>query len=93
MLRHTTGYYLANNDQDTRAGQLYLGRKNIQHTVRYTELLSGRFKEFWRRRHETEFKAPLRTPLRHNYAVRSRLTMSKTVFLLNPSRWLISRYD
>jgi hypothetical protein len=26
----------------------YLGHKNIQHTVRYTELAPDRFKEFWR---------------------------------------------
>jgi integrase len=29
MLRHATGYYLANAGQDTRAIQLYLGHKNI----------------------------------------------------------------
>ncbi len=28
--------------------QAYLGHKNIQHTVRYTELSSARFKNFWR---------------------------------------------
>ena len=48
MLRHATGYYLANAGQDTRAIQLYLGHKNIQHTVRYTELATGRFKDFWK---------------------------------------------
>jgi type 1 fimbriae regulatory protein FimB/type 1 fimbriae regulatory protein FimE len=47
MLRHATGYYLASNGQDTRAIQAYLGHKNIQHTVRYTELSPGRFKNFW----------------------------------------------
>ena len=47
MLRHATGYYLAASGQDTRAIQAYLGHKNIQHTVRYTELSPGRFKEFW----------------------------------------------
>jgi hypothetical protein len=26
----------------------YLGHKNIQHTVRYTELAPDRFKDFWR---------------------------------------------
>ena len=26
----------------------YLGHKNIQHTVRYTELTPDRFKNFWR---------------------------------------------
>jgi type 1 fimbriae regulatory protein FimB/type 1 fimbriae regulatory protein FimE len=33
---------------DTRALQHYLGHKNIQHTVRYTELAADRFKDFWR---------------------------------------------
>jgi hypothetical protein len=28
--------------------QDYLGRMNIQHTVRYTELAPTRFKDFWR---------------------------------------------
>ena len=28
--------------------QAYLGHKNIQHTVRYTELSPQRFKDFWR---------------------------------------------
>jgi hypothetical protein len=40
--------YLANAGQDTRAIQLYLGHKNTQHTVRYTELAAGRFKDFWK---------------------------------------------
>lgn len=48
MLRHATGYYLANLGQDTRAIQHYLGHKNILHTVRYTELAPDRFKDFWR---------------------------------------------
>jgi site-specific recombinase XerD len=33
---------------DTRALQAYLGHRNIQHTVRYTELAPTRFKDFWR---------------------------------------------
>ena len=48
MLRHACGYSLANAGHDTRALQAYLGHKNIQHTVRYTELAPGRFKDFWR---------------------------------------------
>jgi type 1 fimbriae regulatory protein FimB/type 1 fimbriae regulatory protein FimE len=28
--------------------QHYLGHKNIQHTVRYTELSPDRFRDFWR---------------------------------------------
>jgi len=47
MLRHSTGYKLANDGHDTRAIQHYLGHKNIQHTVRYTELSASRFKDFW----------------------------------------------
>jgi type 1 fimbriae regulatory protein FimE len=48
MLRHSCGYKLANDGHDTRAIQHYLGHKNIQHTVRYTELAPTRFKNFWR---------------------------------------------
>ena len=48
MLRHGCGYKLANDGQDTRAIQHYLGHKNIQHTVKYTELSADRFKEFWK---------------------------------------------
>ena len=47
MLRHATGYKLANDGRDTRALQHYLGHKNIMHTVRYTELSPERFKNFW----------------------------------------------
>jgi site-specific recombinase XerD len=48
MLRHACGFALANKGHDTRALQAYLGHKNIQHTVRYTELAPDRFKDFWR---------------------------------------------
>ena len=47
MLRHACGFALANAGHDTRAIQSYLGHRNIQHTVRYTELSPERFKEFW----------------------------------------------
>lgn len=47
MLRHSTGFKLANEGRDTRSIQHYLGHKNIQHTVRYTELSADRFKDFW----------------------------------------------
>jgi site-specific recombinase XerD len=47
MLRHGCGYVL-DAGHDTRALQAYLGHKNIQHTVRYTELAPDRFKGFWR---------------------------------------------
>jgi type 1 fimbriae regulatory protein FimE len=48
MLRHATGYRQAGDGHDTKPIQDYLGHKNIQHTVRYTELSPTRFKEFWR---------------------------------------------
>ncbi len=48
MLRHSTGYKLANDGHDTRSIQHYLGHKNIQHTVRYTELSANRFRDFWK---------------------------------------------
>jgi site-specific recombinase XerD len=47
MLRHACGFQLANKGVDTRSLQAYLGHKNIQHTVRYTELAPTRFKGFW----------------------------------------------
>jgi integrase len=47
MLRHACGYKLANDGQDTRAIQAYLGHGNIQHTVKYTALDGRRFKRFW----------------------------------------------
>jgi type 1 fimbriae regulatory protein FimB/type 1 fimbriae regulatory protein FimE len=46
-LRHGTGYALSNRGHDTRAIQHYMGHKNIQHTVRYTEMAPDRFKGFW----------------------------------------------
>jgi len=48
MLRHACGFKLANDGHDTRSLQHYLGHKNIQHTVRYTELSPDRFRDFWR---------------------------------------------
>ena len=47
MLRHAAGFKLANDGHDTRAIQHYLGHRNIQHTVRYTEMAPDRFKGFW----------------------------------------------
>jgi type 1 fimbriae regulatory protein FimB/type 1 fimbriae regulatory protein FimE len=48
MLRHSTGFKLANQGVDTRSLQHYLGHKNIQHTVRYSELSPDRFRDFWK---------------------------------------------
>jgi type 1 fimbriae regulatory protein FimB/type 1 fimbriae regulatory protein FimE len=47
MLRHACGFTLANAGNDTRSLQAYLGHKNIQHTVKYTELAPSRFKGWW----------------------------------------------
>ena len=48
QLRHACGFKLANDGQDTRAIQAYLGHQNITHTVRYTELAPDRFKSFFK---------------------------------------------
>jgi integrase len=48
MLRHACGYKLANDGHDTRSLQAYLGHRNIQHTVRYSELSATRFNDFWK---------------------------------------------
>lgn len=46
MLRHGKGYQLASEGVDTRAIKAYMGHKNIQHTVLYTQLNPKRFKGF-----------------------------------------------
>jgi type 1 fimbriae regulatory protein FimB/type 1 fimbriae regulatory protein FimE len=48
MLRHATGFKLANDGHDTRSIQDYMGHRNIQNTARYTALSPNRFKNFWR---------------------------------------------
>ncbi len=48
MLRHSTGFYLANQGQDTRAIQSYMGHSNIKNTTIYTELTPNRFNDFWK---------------------------------------------
>jgi hypothetical protein len=42
------GYKLATDGHDTPSLHAYLGSKNIQRTVRYTEMLATRFKDFRR---------------------------------------------
>jgi len=65
MLRHACGYKLANEARDTRSLQQYLGHKNIQHTVKYTELAPTRFKGWWKspllrhRKHQARSMAAL----------------------------------
>jgi type 1 fimbriae regulatory protein FimB/type 1 fimbriae regulatory protein FimE len=46
QLRHAAGFRLANQGRDTRSIQLWLGHRNIQHTVLYTQLGAGVF-EGW----------------------------------------------
>lgn len=47
MLRHSTGYKLANDGHDTRSLAHYLGHRKLQSTARYTALAEGRFAKFW----------------------------------------------
>lgn len=49
MLRHGCGYKLTNDGHDVRAIQVWMGHKNIQHTVHYTHLVPARFErlKFW----------------------------------------------
>jgi type 1 fimbriae regulatory protein FimE len=48
MLRHSTGYKLANDGHDTRSLAHYLGHRNLQSTARYTALAPDRFAKFWK---------------------------------------------
>ena len=47
MLRHATGFKLANDGVDTRSLQAYLGPRHISNTVTYTALSAPRFRDFW----------------------------------------------
>jgi type 1 fimbriae regulatory protein FimB len=46
--RHAYGFALADQGADTRLIQDYWGRRNIQHTVRYTTTNPARFEKLWR---------------------------------------------
>jgi type 1 fimbriae regulatory protein FimB len=48
MLRHSTGYYLANRTGDTKLVREYMGHKNIVHTVRYSGTAAADFDGLWR---------------------------------------------
>ncbi len=48
MLRHSTGFYLANKGIDTRTIQEYMGHARIDNTVIYTQLDANRFNQLWR---------------------------------------------
>jgi site-specific recombinase XerD len=43
MLRHSCGYYLADQGTDLRTMQDYLGHRDPRHTVRYTRVAGRRF--------------------------------------------------
>jgi site-specific recombinase XerD len=43
MLRHSCGFYLANQGYDLRLMQDYLGHRDPKHTVRYTRVVGSRF--------------------------------------------------
>ncbi len=49
MLRHSCGYYLANNGYDMRLIQDYLGHRDPKHTAHYTRVASHRFEGLWKR--------------------------------------------
>jgi type 1 fimbriae regulatory protein FimB/type 1 fimbriae regulatory protein FimE len=48
MLRHSTGYALANKGMDTRRLQHFLGHASITNTVKYTSMSPEPFKDIWR---------------------------------------------
>jgi type 1 fimbriae regulatory protein FimB/type 1 fimbriae regulatory protein FimE len=48
MLRHSTGYTLANRGMDTRRLQHFLGHASITNTVRYTAMSPEPFRDIWR---------------------------------------------
>ena len=48
MLRHSTGYSLANRGMDTRRLQHFLGHASITNTVKYTAMSPDPFKDIWR---------------------------------------------
>src|ERR1700694_3914871 len=48
MLRHSCGYYLANEGYDMRLIQDYLGHRDPKHTVHYTRVAGRRFEGLWK---------------------------------------------
>ena len=48
MLRHSCGFYLANNGYDLRLIQDYLGHRDPKHTTRYTRTAAVRFEGLWK---------------------------------------------
>jgi integrase len=48
MLRHSCGYYLADQGTDLRTMQDYLGDRDPKHTPHYTHVVGHRFEGHWR---------------------------------------------
>jgi type 1 fimbriae regulatory protein FimB len=48
MLRHSCGYYLANEGYDMRLIQDYLGHRDPKHTAHYTRVAGHRFEGLWK---------------------------------------------
>ena len=48
MLRHSCGYYLADQGTDLRTMQDYLGHRDPKHTAHYTRVAGRRFEGLWR---------------------------------------------
>jgi type 1 fimbriae regulatory protein FimB len=48
MLRHSCGYYLADNGTDLRTIQDYLGHRDPKHTAHYARGAGHRFERLWR---------------------------------------------
>jgi type 1 fimbriae regulatory protein FimB len=46
-LRHSCGYYLADQGTDLRTMQDYLGHRDPRHTVYYTRVAGRRFEGLW----------------------------------------------
>jgi site-specific recombinase XerD len=51
MLRHSCGYYLADQGTDLRTMQDYLGHRDPKHTAYYTRVAGHRFEGLWPARH------------------------------------------
>jgi hypothetical protein len=79
MLRHACDYALANKGHDTRALQAYLGHRNIQHTVRYTELSPADSRVFGRGSYTHAFSmAPLCEGCLKFWTLRHRLRLFRS---------------
>ena len=67
QLRHACGFALANRGVESRSLQAYLGHRNIQNTVRYTNLAPGRFKRIFGRTEREVQMMPLSEMVRFSH--------------------------